>query len=150
MIKQFFFKKFNLALVICLLLMSNISVWPIDRSLSCSINPGQSGPRSDGNEGVPRASPSDCLMSVQDIHLGVLPICWDAVGLFYSPSQLGYIILISFRNCLDDWTFDYCWCLQSILADSFLNVVKVYKPKVENKQIRGSVVWSVFEIFYIG
>ena len=52
--------------------MSNSSIWPIDRSLSDANTPGQSGPGSDGNEGVlhilqsssiTEASPSDCLVS---------------------------------------------------------------------------------------
>ena len=52
--------------------MSNSSIWlPIDRTLSGVTTPGQSGPGSDGNEGVfhiPQsssitgASPSDCLV----------------------------------------------------------------------------------------
>ena len=46
------------------------SIWPIDRTLSGATTPGQSGPGSDGNEGVlhiPHSSrltgapPSDCL-----------------------------------------------------------------------------------------
>ena len=51
--------------------MSNISCWPINRTLSGTTTPCQSGPESNGNEGVPRfpqssktgASPSDCLVS---------------------------------------------------------------------------------------
>ena len=48
------------------------SIWPIERNLSGATSPGQSGPSSDGNEGVlciPQSSsitealPSDCLMS---------------------------------------------------------------------------------------
>ena len=47
------------------------SIWPIDRTLSGATTPGQSGPGSDGNEGVLRipqnfsitgTSPSDCLV----------------------------------------------------------------------------------------
>ena len=50
--------------------MSNSFIWPIDRTLSGSTSSGQSGPGSNGNEGVLRipqssniteASPSDCL-----------------------------------------------------------------------------------------
>ena len=49
-----------------------ISIWPIDRTLSGATILGQSGPGSDGNEGVIRISqsssitgtaPSDCLVS---------------------------------------------------------------------------------------
>ena len=62
--------------------------------------PGQSGPGSDGNEGVlqiPQSfsvtgtSPSDCLVSYLGHSFGgegVLPLCREAVGVFYNPSQL--------------------------------------------------------------
>ena len=52
--------------------MSNSSIWPIERTLLGATTLGQSGPESDGNEGVlhiPQsscitgASPSDCLVS---------------------------------------------------------------------------------------
>ena len=52
--------------------MSNNSFWPYDKAFSGATSPGQSGPGSDGNEGVLRilqkssiskSSPSDCLMS---------------------------------------------------------------------------------------
>ena len=52
--------------------MSNSTIWPIDRILSDATTPGQSGPDSDGNEGLPRilqrssitvVSLSDCLVS---------------------------------------------------------------------------------------
>ncbi len=56
---------------------------------------GQSGPGRNDNEGllhIPQsssitgASPSDCLVLYPG---GVLLLCRDAVGVFYSPSQLG-------------------------------------------------------------
>ena len=59
--------------------MSNTSMWPIDRTLSSATTPGQSGPGSDGNEGVVRipqnssingTSPSDCLLSYPGHLLG--------------------------------------------------------------------------------
>ena len=75
------------------------SIWPIDRTLSGATTLGQSGPASDGNEGVhciPQSSsitgtlPSDYLVSYLGRSLGlVLPLCWDAVGVFYSPSRMG-------------------------------------------------------------
>ena len=55
------------------------SIQPIDRALSGATTPGQSGPESDGNEGVLRipqsssiagTSPSDCLMSYPGHSLG--------------------------------------------------------------------------------
>ena len=72
----------------------------MDRTLSGATTPGQSGPGSNGNEGVlciPQissntgASPSDCLVSYPGDLLGVgfLPLCREAVGVFYSSSWLG-------------------------------------------------------------
>ena len=61
---------------------------------------GHSGPGSNGNEGVlyipqspsiSRNSPSDCLVSYPGHLFGggeVLPLCREAVGVFYSPSWL--------------------------------------------------------------
>ena len=82
------------------------SIWPIDRILSGALTPGQSGLYSDDNEGVLRipqsssgtaTSPSDCLVLYSEQSatsvLGMTPTeytdCISAVGVFYSPSQLG-------------------------------------------------------------
>ena len=84
MSKQFYFKQLSLAqvsslnikTVLFLVIQFSIStqfssIWPIDRTLSSATTPSQSGPGSDGNEGVPRipqssgitrASPSYCLV----------------------------------------------------------------------------------------
>ena len=80
--------------------MSNSCIWPIGRALSGVTTPYQSGPGSNGNEGVlciPQGSsitgpsPSDCLVSYQDIHWegGSYHLCIDPVGVFYSHSRLG-------------------------------------------------------------
>ena len=70
------------------------SIWPIDRTQSGATTPGQSGPGINGNEGVlhiPQSSNitetslSDCLVGGG----GSYPLCRDAVGVFYSPGQLG-------------------------------------------------------------
>ena len=59
--------------------MSNSSIWPINKTLSGATTASQSGPSSDGNEGVlhiPQnlsitwASRSDCLMLYQGHSLG--------------------------------------------------------------------------------
>ena len=58
--------------------MLNSSIWPIDRTLSSASTPSQSGPGSDGNEGVLRisqsskteVSPSICFMSYSGHSLG--------------------------------------------------------------------------------
>ena len=74
--------------------MSNSSICPIDRTLSGASTQGQSGPGSTGNEEVLRisqsssiigASPLDCLVLYPGHSLeGVLPLCREAVGVFYS------------------------------------------------------------------
>ena len=76
--------------------MSNISIQPIDRTLSGATTPGQSGPESDGYEGVIRisqtsiiteTSTSACIASYLGHSLECS--CSSAVGVFYSPSWLG-------------------------------------------------------------
>ena len=51
MIKQFYFKKFNL-LCVFTIQMSNSSIQPIDRTLSGATTLGQNEPGSNGSEGV--------------------------------------------------------------------------------------------------
>ena len=81
MIKKFFFKQFNFALVICLYRVerSNRSIWHIDKTLSGATTPGQSGSGSDSNgevfhipqsSSITEASPSDCLVSYPGYTLG--------------------------------------------------------------------------------
>ena len=77
-------------------------IWPIDRNLSGTTTPGQSGPGSDSNEGVLRipqtpsitgTSPSYCLVSYPG-HLlggGLIP-CRGAFNLFFSPSRQGKLV----------------------------------------------------------
>ena len=69
-------------------------------TLTDTTSPGQSGPGNYGNKGVlyiPLSSRTgesllDILMSYLGHSLGwVLPLCSDAVSIFYSFSQLGYI-----------------------------------------------------------
>ena len=75
------------------------SIKPINMALSGVTNLGQSGLGSDSNEaglhipqssGITETSPSDCLVIYQG-HLleSVLPLCREAVGVFYSPSRRG-------------------------------------------------------------
>ena len=105
MSKQFYFKQFSLAWI-CSLIAKTVnsrnqlnSIWRIDWPQSDATTQGQSGPESDGNEGVlrvpqsssnTRTSSSDCLESYPVHSLGEsLPLCRYAVGVFYSPSRLG-------------------------------------------------------------
>ena len=71
----------------------------MDRNLSGATTPSQSEPGSVGKEDVLRilqssyitgASPSDCLGSYPEhaLGVGVLLLCRNAVGVFYSPSRL--------------------------------------------------------------
>ena len=71
-------------------------------ALSGATTPGQSGPGSNGSEGVLRipqssritgSSPSDYLVPYQDTRWkGVLPLCRETVGVFYSSRWLGKAI----------------------------------------------------------
>ena len=94
--------------------MSNSSIWLIDRTLSGATIPDQSGPGSDGNEGLlnipqsssfPGISPTDRFVSYPGHTLGDLTsLCRETVGLFYRPGRLG---------CLDgDRDFLLSWCQQ--------------------------------------
>ena len=82
----------NLTLIICLVTVCFIS--PSDRILSGAAIPGQSGPGSNGNKEmlhIPHISKvgalaSDCLVAYLGHSLWLLPLCRDAVGLFYTPS----------------------------------------------------------------
>ena len=72
------------------------SIKPIDSAQSGATTAGQTGPGSDGNEGVLHilqsssitgTSPSDCLVSYPEYSLGVvLPLNKGAVSVFYNPS----------------------------------------------------------------
>ena len=80
--------------------MQFTSIYLIDRALSGATIPGQSGPGSNGNEGVlhisqtpciTRTSPSDCLVSFpgHSLGMGVLLLCRGAVSVLYNSSRLG-------------------------------------------------------------
>ena len=85
------------------------SNWPIDRSLSGATTPSQSGPGSDGNEGVlripqsssiARTSLTDCIVSYPGHSWAgdVLPLSRDAVGLFYCPSRLSNVLILIYES----------------------------------------------------
>ena len=105
--------------------MSNISIRSINRTLSSPTTPGQSGPGSDGNEGVLRiiqsssttvASPSDCLM----LHPGHLFVCVQGGGSYLSaemqsvystalPANWASKMILSYINTLTLKTQRYCY-----------------------------------------
>ena len=76
--------------------MPNSSILPIDKTLSGTINLGQSEPGNDYNEGVLGIPPNPSLLEphhqivtchIQDASWRwVLPFGRDAVGVFYIPS----------------------------------------------------------------
>ena len=73
------------------------SIWPINKTLSNATTLGQSEPGNNGNEGVLRIPQSSCITGtwpsdsvISKILLGgVLPLCREAVDVFYSPNLLG-------------------------------------------------------------
>ena len=111
--KQFHFKQFNLAWVRCLNVRTVLfrvfqfsidtqfsCISPTESTLSCATTPGQSGPGSDGNEGVLYIPPKHqhywkltiwlfCVINRAFIWGGVLPLCRGAVSVFYSSRLLG-------------------------------------------------------------
>ena len=75
-------------------------IWTVDGTRTWTTNPGQSGPRSNGDEGVLYlfqtsrigASLSNAVYPKHSLKGGLIS-CSDAVGFFYSPSrQSGYIM----------------------------------------------------------
>ena len=72
------------------------SIWLIDRNQSSTTTPGQRGPKSNTVKSTLHspnqtgASPSDGLMSYPGHSLEKGGVYRDAVGVFYSPSQLGW------------------------------------------------------------
>ena len=89
--------------------MSNTSIWPIDRTLSSATTQDQSGPESNGNEGVLHIPQNftDKSLAIRWFNFisralvgGVLPLCRDAVGVFYSPSWLGWEEMVEEDACI--------------------------------------------------
>ena len=74
------------------------SIWPIDRTLSGATTLGPSGPGSDGDEGMLRIPQNSSIIGASPVisSWGRLPLCREAVGVFYSPSRLGTYIFGTF------------------------------------------------------
>ena len=87
----------------------NISIWPINGTLTGTTTQDQNWPKSNSNEGVlqilqsPRTvvSPSDTVYCPIRTLIGrkILLLCRNSVDVFYSPSQLGRY-LAELRNTL--------------------------------------------------
>ena len=98
-------------------IMSNSSIWPIDRTLSGATSPDRSQLDSDGNEGVLRisqnscitgASPSDGLMSYPGHSL-----CVGGRSYLFAEMQLVYSTVLAVRTTYKAWKKDWRnWILQ--------------------------------------
>ena len=104
-VRQLYFTSLNVKTVLFQAIRFSIStlfisIWLINKTLSGATTSRQSEPGSDGNKGelcIPQtsgitgASPSDCLLSYPEHSWcgELLPLCREAVGLFYSPSRVG-------------------------------------------------------------
>ena len=95
-------------------------------TLSGATNPGQNGPGSDCNEGVlripqsfipPETSPSDFFSVISRTLGGVLLLCIDTVGVFYSPSRLSSIYFEGVKyvcECVFMWEKKYYLCAKIV------------------------------------
>ena len=93
----------------------NRSIWPIDVTQIGTTTPGQSGPGNNGYEGV-LYIPQNSLLELdhqmqfsvisRTLVRGILLLCKDAIGIFYSPIRLG---------CQDSM----CYCCKSIENDHY-------------------------------
>ena len=126
-------------------------------TLSGATTPSQSRPGSNGIEGVlcilqspsiTGISPPDCLISYPG-HLlvgGVLPLCRDAIGVFYSPSQLSnqekvlwnktyslhrFPAFLESLILLKNWCSIHARCTKSSLKHSTRFCGIFYKFKIE-------------------
>ena len=141
--------KFSRAHLFALSLNVESPIWPIDRTLSGATTPGQSEPWSNGNkEGlhIPQSSymtgtsPSDCLMPCPGHSLlwgGALPLCRDAVSVFYSPSKLGWVSNRSQRNLL---AFNNIW---NHVIVSHLLVFRIVTRSYNCSHCAGIVSWNL-------
>ena len=76
------------------------SIWPIDRTLSGATTPDQSEPGNSGNVHSPKLQHYwnltirlfSVIFRTLVGSIGVLPLCREAVSVFYTPSQLGNIL----------------------------------------------------------
>ena len=128
------------------------SIRLIDRTLTGTPTPGQSGPGSNGSKKVLRipqsssiagTSPSDCLVSYLGHSLwGFLPLCRQAIGVFCSSTRLApayneYYILL-----FHDW---YLSRFQFVLAAGF-----ILRSFFSLKEIESTVgVQILYEVAFI-
>ena len=113
--------------------MSNSSIWLIDRTQSGASTPNQSRWRSNGNEEVLRIPQSSSITEAslslfslisRTLVGGVLPLCKDAVSVFYNPSQLGHRM----GGGLTPLQFMYSmtpanWAIRHLLGESYPSAV---------------------------
>ena len=113
----------------------NIYIWCIDETLSGAITPGQSGPGSDGIDGVLRIPQNssiigDCLMSYPEHSLErVLSFCWDAIGVFYSPSWSSCLCLSMRRDLQEYITCEFVPTSPAMSRQFSIIIVFLSRPK---------------------
>ena len=88
----------------------NISIWHIDRTLTGTTSPGQSGPGSNGNEGVLHITQSwrfiirySLVLYPGLLFVRVLPFYKEVVGIIYSFSRLSWQVLHCLQYHLFVW-----------------------------------------------
>ena len=121
--KTFLFQaiRFSQTVEFCIS-MQFISIQPIDRARSGATIPGQTGPGSNGNEGVLRisqsssingTSPSDCLVSILGHSLEEV-----AVGVFYSTSRQG-------KSTIEGTQLQHPWIEQILLQSTIFYIINI-------------------------
>ena len=100
--------------------------------LSGATTLGQSGPESDGNEGVlcvtqgssiTEASPTDCFVSYLGQSLeGILSLCRDAIGIFYNWAARVGAVLSLCRNVVGIFYFTSRLGYKSTIGEEYFLV----------------------------
>ena len=118
--------------------ISNVSIWPIDGTLSGTTTPVQNGPGSNGNIGVLRipesawseASPSDCMVTYTRLLSG---------GWGYPPAEMQ----LAYPTDTADWAnklFVSYFCIELIIKKKrWYSVKKINQPNLVLSQLCYSI-----------
>ena len=130
------------------------SIWPINRTLSGVTTLDQSGPGGDDNKAVLSISKSTKnylnltirLISIisKALDVGFLPLCQEALVVFYSPSRLN-------NSVVDSFIFTHCFFFyfSIIFFGSISNIFLRLKTFARFYSIRyaGRLVWFFTTLF---